>query len=1179
MPATVSCPNPSIATVFTVLGEVAARHGSAAADLGGARQRALLARLLLSGSEPIGRAQLADDVFGHVGNPAKALSVAISRLRRSLAGAGLGERLQTVGDGYLLARDRAELDADRMAGLAAEGDRLLAAQRFAAAALVMGQARELWHGQPLAGAAPTSWGEAAAERLVELRLRVVVARARALMALRRHEETLAELVPVLAEHPGSERVRGALMLARYRAGQQSEALGLYRDGHRLARASGGAGTELRQLAGRIAEHDPLLLGPAPQPMPARLRGALAGRLVGREAELVRLRGALQRAQAGEPGVIVISGEAGIGKTRLAAELGVTARAAGFTVLAGRCDEELGASFQPFAEALAEPAVTLPDALLRDHARAHGAALAPLVPALARRLGDHGVTVEPAIAGARQYAVFDAAADLLARIGDRAPVLLVIEDLQWAERPTLLLAKHLLHVAPGERLLIAFTFRTGAGGGHVSELLGDPRDDPGQCRIELSGLSAHELAELISQERPRDGSDPRLISSLHHATGGNPFFLTELLRAGLPSPDAASSPPSVREAIRGRTRRLGAATVSALSAAAVLGAEFEQALVAELVCSEPRLFDELADADPVRVSALLQDAVASEVLRAAVGGRMTFRHALIPQALEADLPALTRAELHRRAARAMQLRRSPAAHEVALHLTLAGGDEERLPAVHWALAAGREALSTAAFQQAQRQLELAISMHDATGSDDQRLRGEILIDLGAAQLHSGDAAFRQTLLQAARLGIRLGDAELLVRAAIRNTRGFVSSIGGSDDEVIGVLEQALEAIGPGRGEDRARLLATLAAELTFCASWERRATLSDEALQIARELGDPGALVHVLSCRYITIWRPETLAERVANSAECLRAAERLGDPVSRFHALFWRESALIETGRLREALAVHERMRALAERVREPTIMWMLVRGDADLATIAGRLEDSERRQQAAFALAQASGQPDASEIFASQLMVLRLDQGRLGELTELIAQTLQASPRLTGYRSVLALAYCERGELAEAARILASDADGHFRDLAIDLTWLSAVCAYAHVASRTIKAGLTDPVVGAALCGLLEPWTDQVAFVGPIGGRLVSQHLGMLEVALGRLDRGASHLRAAVAIAARLPAPIWEQRARVELARCLIAAGDRDGAAEQLRIAEPAAAALGADGIAEDARRLLHGRIGLSAS
>ena len=1159
------------------------------ASLGGARQRALLARLLLAYGEPVDRDQLLHDVFEPDAG-AKALPVAISRLRRSLEPLGLDDRLGTTNAGYVLRLHAGELDARRLEELVVESERAIAVGRWREAAQMLNLVADLWGGPPLDGAAPTPWTAAAAERLLTVRIRAGNSRAGALVQLGRLDEAIAELTPLLARHPDREQLRAVLMLALYRARRPAAALTVYREGERLVAERFGVepGPRIRRLAQLIAAGDERLLttGMAIE-HPAHLVRPPDARLVGRSRELATLREALDDCRGGARIAALISGEPGIGKTRLVWELSVTARSAGCTVLAGRCPERAGDGFHPFIEALGEVAAALPDELIAAHGRAHGAVLARMLPALAPRLRDQRSRADDGrvVPGSAQYGLFAALADLLWRIGRATPVVLSLEDLQWADRSTLLLATHLLTGPVAPRMLLAATFRSGAGidRPELASFLSETQREPETRWIELTGLDVADVAELLADRRvdadadsdgDGDGDGGDAISgadaeALCDVTGGNPFFINELLRASDPvRSGAAGLPPSVVEAIRRRVRELGEPADSVLATAAVLGDDCDPALIATVL-----------DQPAETVDRALSAAVRAGVLQRsdARDGRLTFKHALIAQTLVSGVPDGRRAALHRGAARVLAAAPSVDAERVARHWQQAGDGGEQ--ALSWTIAAGRQALERLAPARAQRLLEQALAMLDDSAGDPGRpesridgdpARAEILLALGTAQLHAGDPAFRDTLLRAAATAQRAGADELCVRAAVMNTRGWVSAVGGCDERVIAVVERALALVGPEPTARRARLLAILAGELTFTSEWSRRAAVSDEALRIARGLGDPSVLVSVVSHRYLGVWHHRTLEQRLAETDECRRAAILLGDPAAQFHSLIWRAGACTEAGRFAEAVEARARAVEIAERLRQPTIMWMARFTQAEEHILGGRLAPAEERAQAALELGLATGQPDARMLFASQMVIIRYDQGRLDELTGLISETVAENPRLTGYRSILAGVLVEQDELHAAAAIMHHDAPDRFRGMTLDVTWLSALCTYAQVAARTIPAQITPPRVGFDLCALLRPWADVIAYLGPAGGRIVAYHLGMLEVALGRLEAAHVHLTQAQRTAERLPVPIWAQRARVELGRCLLKMGEPRAAVATIEGAIAGAAALGAGGVVRDGERVL---------
>ncbi len=342
-----------------------------------------------------------------------------------------------------------------------------------------------------------------------------------------------------------------------------------------------------------------------------------------------------------------------------------------------------------------------------------------------------------------------------------------------------------------------------------------------------------------------------------------------------------------------------------------------------------------------------------------------------------------------------------------------------------------------------------------------------------------------MLEAARLGRRLGDSKLLVRAAIENTRGFVSDAGEIDTERVAMLEAALEAVGADDSRERALLLGMLATELTFAPERERRVALADEALAVARRLDDPRTLCYVLGARSMPIWAPDTLGERLECSAESVHLADGLGDPLARFHALHWHGVALVQAGEMDEVRRVVRRERELAGRLGEPSARWLARYDEATVATVAGDLADAERLASEALEIAMDSGQPDAMSLYASQLTNIRYDQGRLAELQPMIAETASAHPNIPSFRALLALAYVE-GELPlEAAELLAAE---RLEPLPRDMTWLACVVLWAQVC-----ASVGDSKRAGALYELLRPYAGQVVYTGISAWGDVDHALGRL--------------------------------------------------------------------------------------
>jgi len=929
--------------------------------------------------------------------------------------------------------------------------------------------------------------------------------------------------------------------------------------------------------------------PAPAvPLPPRLEVARPEEFVGRRPELERLEPLLVRSAHGGRQLILLGGEPGIGKTRLARELAVAAHARGSTVLQGRCDEDLRMPYQPFVEALSHLVEHAADAVLERHVEDHGGELGRLVPALHRRLP----TAPPPRAAdgdTERYLLFGAVAGLLTAEQNQRPVLLFLDDIQWADVPTLLLLRHLATTDVRMRLTLAATFRsTELDDEHpLAKLLADLHREPDVTRLELEGLGADAVAELARAATGQDLDRAALDAAhtLQRRTSGNAFFVTEILRnqdattAHGTTADllAAPVPNSVRDVLDRRLARLGDGMREALAAAAVIGQEFDLDLVGRM------LGEDGLDAIAAAVDAAAEASLVVAPRRP--GDRYAFAHGLIVTTLYEGLGPARRARMHWRAATALEEQVAttaagePAARvaELARHwLNAQPADLER--ALRFTRLAGEHAVGQLAPDDGMRWFREGLDLHDQLhGGRDDTTRLELLVGLGDAQRQAGDPEFRTTLLEAAALARRLEDGPRLVRAVLANSRGFVSASGVVDDERLHALEDALDAVGPPDTPERAVLLATLAAELSFSPTdRERRVALSDDAVAVARRLDDPAALSRVLSLRFVTLWMPETLPERLANSDENVAAARRTGDPVAEFHAVHWRAAALVEAGRLTDAARDVDHEAVLADRLGQPTMQWLATYDQGNLDIIAGRLAEAEQHAHEALQIATLSAQPDALSFFTSQLTNIRYEQGRLAELQPLIAQVVSENPGIPAFRAVLALACCEGDLDDEARRLLAHETATRFAELPPDVTWLPGLSIYAEVAAH-----LQDPAAAEVLYDLLEPWAGQVVYSGISAWGCVDHHLGAVAGVLARYEDAEAHLRRAAALNAALKAPVWAARTELATARVLLrrdGAGDRERGRALLERAAAAAQRLGSATLARRAAGLLGYEKALSA-
>jgi class 3 adenylate cyclase len=894
--------------------------------------------------------------------------------------------------------------------------------------------------------------------------------------------------------------------------------------------------------------------PAPLPLPPSAAARLSESVLSnRDHELERGLRAFDRVRAGECRTLLVTGEPGIGKTRLVAELAGRLHGSGVTVLWGRCDPELGIPYQPFVELLTHYARFASPEVLAQHRSQFGHELARLVPELGAGAPAPAVTPPERAAEENRHVMLAAVHGLLRTAALQRPLALVFDDLQWADRATLLMLRYLLVSPDPLRALVLGTYTSPQH--PFTDLLTELHRDPGVERIALEGLEREHVVAMARELTREELGAPalELLDTLSAQTHGNPFYVREILRdltdAGGVRHAAEQHAPvrvtrTIRETIIGRVARLGERAEQVLSAAAVVGREFDAELLARMLEVDE---DELAAVLDAAVDAALIDEVP------AIGLRYSFTHSLIHPALYEQLGSARRRLLHRRALEALeQLLGAPARleriGELAGHALSAIPMFEPAKAIEYLRQAGEQALAQLAPQEATRWFERGLELQRAelSGPAEDKLLCELLIGLGIAQRLSGDADFRTTLLQAGALARRLDDHTSLVRAALANTRGFVSETGEVDDERVEMLQAALASVGPADSRERARLLAVLSSELTFAGDWGRRKELSDESVAIARRLGDPAIVSDVLSLRFITVWTPETLAQRLDDTERGLAIAEEMGDQLALLRALHWRAAVAVETGQLQLASELVARQTDLAQRLREPTYNWLAAYDRATQALMAGLLAEAERSAEDARAIAEANGEPEALAFYAGQLVNIRFEQGRLGELEPLIALQVQTNPGIPAFRGALALARAEAGMPEEARGILAIDSRSDFSELPYDSNWLVGLVIYAEACAQ-----LEEPGAAAMLHRLLAPWADQVAFNSATTWGLVRRHLGNLERVLGRQEQAERSLRDATERHAAMAAPLWLARTRLDLARVLL--DRRAGASEAEQLLEQA--------------------------
>jgi tetratricopeptide (TPR) repeat protein len=599
----------------------------------------------------------------------------------------------------------------------------------------------------------------------------------------------------------------------------------------------------------------------------------------------------------------------------------------------------------------------------------------------------------------------------------------------------------------------------------------------------------------------------------------------------------------------------------LALAAVIGRDFDIALLAAV-----------ADLDEDTLIDLCDTAVAAAVLTEAdVPGRYGFAHALIEHTLYDGLSASRRARAHRTIAEALEVLcgddPGERVGELAYHWAHATQPQDGAKAIAYAQRAGDRALAQLAPDEALRWYGDAIDLLDRAPADDLPLRAALLLGLGDAQRQTGDPAHRETLLTAAHLADRCDAVDLLVRAALRNNRGWASNVGAVDHERVEVLTRALTRLGAEDSPERARLLAMLLAERTWDPAFDDRLSVATEAVDMARRTGDDAALIDAIRLSYDAITVSDTLEVRRRWTNEACDLADGLGDPTARMWAHTFRDLVALESGDLatvRTSVAIFE---SEAERIGQPFYRWQVLLLRALVRMLAGELDAAEQAVTDALTVGTEAGQPDAILHYGGQLMGVRWQQGRLGEMVPLIEQAVLDNPGLPGSRAVLVWAKSYEDPRGDATQHLDTAVADNF-PTDVDMFWLAAHVRWADVAARVGHRS-----AATVLYEHLLPWRERFVSTGGIVHGGVAHYLGLLAHVLDRYDEADQWFTEALALHERMESPFFSAFTQTAWAALLAdrnQPGDTQHARALLDAALPVATAGGYGYIERDARAVL---------
>lgn len=879
----------------------------------------------------------------------------------------------------------------------------------------------------------------------------------------------------------------------------------------------------------------------------------AREVVGRSRELGRLREALDRSIAGQGRLILVSGEPGIGKTTLAEWLAAEAADRGAGTAWGACwRDDPAAPFRPWLQ------------ILRAFRRS----------ARARRLAaemDSGLRVE-AGATARPSAtqpegdesrllLFDRVTTFFRDAAERRPFVLVLDDLQRADTSSLMFLSYIARELRDSSLLVLGTYRDVEAGDSLRKILGELSRDTE--RIALGGLDESEVADLIARV---SGAEPDAIlaQAVQRKTGGNPFFVKEVVQFLAAGGPLAGVPEGVREIVGRRVSHLSASCAQILTSASIIGEEFDV-----------RLLEEVVELPSHSLLDALDEATAGRIVSATAPGRYRFDHTLVREVLYESVRTAARIRLHRCVGEAIEhLYASELdAHveELAYHFFWTASEADAPKAMNYSAAAAEHAMESLAYEDAAAHLERALDALALATPQDEGRRCTLLIRLAEARSRAGaTGAARDTFLEAARLAKERGAAEELARAALGFGAEFHGYSGNIDEPLVALLEDALVALGESNDVLRAKVLARLAMEHFVLGSAEPSDSLSKEAMRIAQRVSDPSALLVALEARHQVLHRTGNVEDRLSLGSKLITLAEDMGDSEHTTWGRIRRVTDLLEVADMPTLDREVDRFSQLVTRLRQPSLLWFPRLWETMRALMDGRFEAAERLSQEALDIGLKTRREQALSNHAVQLFALRRAQGRLGEIEEQIRSALDRRPSSAFRRCMLAVLHADGGRAPAARAEIERLARDDFSELRREFSWLFAFGLCADVCTF-----LRDRAVAGRLYALLLPHEGRFAYVGygSVCSGSMSRHLGMLAAVLGEFGRAIAHFDRALADHSRAGSMGLVGETQLDFASALIDAGeDHERAATLLGEATGIFRSLGMLQHEERARRLAEG-------
>lgn len=1136
-----------------ILGPAEVRHDGTAMALRGSKPRQLLVLLAINANRPVPADRLIEDLWE--GNPppsaASALRVHFGRVRRVLEldrqASAPSVRLPAGPNGYVLRLEPDELDSERFERRIVEARQASAEGNPGQAVPQLTEALDLWRGSPLIDVQDLSAARTEILRLEDLHALAFEELAEARLALGEHALVVDVLAAATKMYPLRERLTANLMIALYRCNRSADALAAYAE---LATCLDEQLGVTPSSALQKLEEDILLQRPGLDFVASRATAGLvlhppAIRMIGRHQELRDLLDGPKNSENGGPRSSLVAGPAGIGKSTLIREFAMRLERDGQKVLTGFCELNPSEPYEPVSQVLRQLAeVSSPDvAPSETHERS------PLEVSNKRH-----VLAMSEINGTRaRFQLFEAVATWVSR-HTQVPTTLIIEDLHWADRPTLLLLRHIARHPDLEHLRLLGTYRDDDIGEERLELI-HSLVPPAYCHtIQLRPFLEAEARSLVQTTAPAESVAilAEHAGALCDATGGNPMFLRELLRELDESVKLATAtdlldvlssiaPAGVRALVKRRMARLSPTGAEFACVAAVLDGEMSAELLAHVSALSPEA-----------ARSVIEECLANRLLveDQFTFDRFRFPHALVRNAVYASMTERKRLELHGSVAQALVdvQDQGITTDSIARHFCEAAPLGFQDDAAKYSQLAGLEAEQHLMFSEAARWYEQAI--HWLPMRSAEPLLGRLELALGRALVNDKQVdKANQAFLRSAEIARSIGDSALLIDVALAIDGPWIS---GSEVRIkaLSLLQEALEKLDESDVGARVRALVHMTSVLYYVDP-KREGDVVRQALALASDLHDPGAMATAQLALHR--WLTHDVCAHRDRMAIARAACDSLaldGETGSLF-LQHEREllADLLENGLLTEFQATLVQYEAHAKLLGSPPDIYWAMALRATEATLLGNLVQAEQLARGAALRGYELEQLSEGTLIL-QRFVIRYQQGRLAEEVPILREVSKVDTPFRAGAALMATALSEAGRQKRAAEVAWETLGPDGSALPRDVFWLSAVALFGGVAAHSRDRKLQD-----LLAGLLEPCADNVVVFGVGGAVLGAGHywLGLLTSARGDNDVARDHYVQAKAIASRMSAPFWAAEADIGKANTLAARARGDDCDESLRLVQNA--------------------------